>query len=106
MSPSGEMPVTHVSFDPRRYGDLGVSLVIPLIALAMGGIGFPGGAVYLRTDLMRSRPWRSAASLGTGRRRVYCSAACKQRAYDRRRIEAAMQAGEERGRDRARPFLA
>ena len=53
----------YLSFDPRRYGDLGVSLVIPLIALALGGIGFPGGAVYLRTDLMRSRPWRSAASL-------------------------------------------
>ena len=53
----------YLSFDPRRYGDLGVSLVIPLIALAIGGIGFPGGAVYLRTDLMRSRLWRSAASL-------------------------------------------
>jgi len=53
----------YLSFDPRRYGDLGVSLVIPLIALAMGGIGFPGGAVYLRNDLMRGRRWRSAASL-------------------------------------------
>jgi Zn-dependent protease len=56
-------PKGYLSFDPRRYGDLGVSLVIPLIALALGGIGFPGGAVYLRTDMMRSRPWRSAASL-------------------------------------------
>lgn len=53
----------YLAFDPRRYGDLGVSLVIPLIALALGGIGFPGGAVYLRDDLMRSRAWRSAASL-------------------------------------------
>jgi Zn-dependent protease len=56
-------PKGYLSFDPRRYGDLGVSLVIPLIALALGGIGFPGGAVYLQTDMMRSRAWRSAASL-------------------------------------------
>ena len=53
----------YLSFDPRRYGDLATSLVIPLMALALGGIGFPGGAVYLRNDLMRSRPWRAAASL-------------------------------------------
>lgn len=53
----------YLSFDPRRYGDIGTSLVIPVIALAMGGIGFPGGAVYLRNDLMRSRGWRAAASL-------------------------------------------
>ncbi len=53
----------YLSFDPRRYGDLGVSLVIPLIALIMGGIGFPGGAVYIRHDLIRSRLWSSASSL-------------------------------------------
>lgn len=62
----GDRTVTekgYLSFDPRRYGDLGVSLVIPLLALAMGGIGFPGGAVYIRNDLIRSRAWRSGASL-------------------------------------------
>ncbi|ACG79493.1 conserved hypothetical protein [Phenylobacterium zucineum HLK1] len=53
----------YLSFDPRRYGDLATSLVIPLIALALGGIGFPGGAVWLRHDLMRSPAWRAAASL-------------------------------------------
>ena len=53
----------YLSFDPRRYGDLGTSLVIPLLALALGGVGFPGGAVYLRNDLMRSKAWRAAASL-------------------------------------------
>lgn len=53
----------YLAFDPRRYTDLGVSIVIPLIFLALGGIGFPGGAVYLRNDLMRSRLWQSAASL-------------------------------------------
>lgn len=53
----------YLAFDPRRYADLGISIVIPLVFLALGGIGFPGGAVYLRNDLMRSRLWRSAASL-------------------------------------------
>ena len=53
----------YLAFDPRRYGDLGVSLVIPLVALIMGGIGFPGGAVYIRHDLIRNRAWRSASSL-------------------------------------------
>lgn len=53
----------YLTLDPFKYADLGTSLVIPLIALALGGIGFPGGAVYLREDLMRSRVWRAAASL-------------------------------------------
>ena len=53
----------YLSFDPRRYGDLATSLVIPLLALALGGIGFPGGAVWLRHDLMRGPFWRAAASL-------------------------------------------
>lgn len=53
----------YLTLDPRRYLDAGTSLVIPVIVLAIGGIGFPGGAVYLRPDLMRGRLWRSAASL-------------------------------------------
>lgn len=53
----------YLAFDPRRYADLQTTLVFPLLALALGGIGFPGGAVYLREDLMRTRLWRAAASL-------------------------------------------
>ena len=53
----------YLSFDPRRYGEVGVSLVLPLLALALGGVALPGGAVYLRNDLMRSRGWRAAAAL-------------------------------------------
>ena len=56
-------PKGYLAFDPRRYGDLGTSLVLPVIFLALGGIGFPGGAVYLRNDLMRGPFWRSAAAL-------------------------------------------
>lgn len=56
-------PKGYLAFDPRRYGDLGTSVVLPVIFLALGGIGFPGGAVYLRNDLMRGPVWRSAAAL-------------------------------------------
>ncbi|HXV00734.1 MAG TPA: site-2 protease family protein [Caulobacteraceae bacterium] len=53
----------YLDFDPRRYGALQTTLVVPILALALGGIGFPGGAVYLRDDLMRGRAWRAAAAL-------------------------------------------
>jgi Zn-dependent protease len=53
----------YLTLDPLKYTDLSTSLVLPLVALALGGIGFPGGAVYLRDDLMRSRRGRALASL-------------------------------------------
>lgn len=53
----------YLSMDPRKYADLQTTLIFPLIALALGGIGFPGGAVYLQENLMRSRLWRSASAL-------------------------------------------
>jgi Zn-dependent protease len=53
----------YLAFDPRRYGNLQTTLVFPVLALALGGIGFPGGAVYIRDDLIRSRGWRAATSL-------------------------------------------
>ena len=53
----------YLTLDPLKYTDLSTSLVLPLLALALGGIGFPGGAVYLRDDLMRSRRGRALASL-------------------------------------------
>lgn len=53
----------YLSFDPLRYADLATSVIIPVIVLVIGGIALPGGAVYLRPDLMRNRAWRSASSL-------------------------------------------
>ncbi len=53
----------YLTLDPLKYTDLGVTLLLPLVALALGGIGFPGAAVYLRPDLMRSPIGRSLASL-------------------------------------------
>ncbi|MET3663795.1 site-2 protease family protein [Caulobacter sp. 1776] len=53
----------YLTLDPLKYSDLVTTIIFPLIALALGGIGFPGGAVYLREDLMRSKGWRALASL-------------------------------------------
>lgn len=53
----------YLTLDPLKYVDVGVSIVIPILAVVLGGIGFPGGAVYLREDLMRNRLWRALASL-------------------------------------------
>lgn len=53
----------YLTFDPLKYADLATSVVIPVIVLAIGGIALPGGAVYLRPDLMRGPVWRAASSL-------------------------------------------
>jgi Zn-dependent protease len=53
----------YLTLNPLKYADPIMSIVVPVAILAIGGIGFPGGAVYLRPDLMRGRLWRSAASL-------------------------------------------
>ena len=46
----------YLTLDPRRYTQPGLSLVFPLVIVALGGIGLPGAAVYLRTWFMT--PWR------------------------------------------------
>ncbi len=53
----------YLSLDPLKYADPLTSIIIPVGILAFGGIALPGGAVYLREDLMRSPAWRSLASL-------------------------------------------
>jgi Zn-dependent protease len=53
----------YLSFNPLKYTHPVFSLVLPLIFLLMGGIGLPGGAVYIETSLIRSRNWRSLMSL-------------------------------------------
>lgn len=53
----------YLTMDPLKYADPVTSIVIPVVVLAIGGFALPGGAVYLRPDLMRSAAWRSASSL-------------------------------------------
>lgn len=53
----------YLTLNPILYFKLDLSLIIPVIVLLAGGIGFPGGAVYLRDGVMRSKGWRSLVSL-------------------------------------------
>jgi Zn-dependent protease len=53
----------YLSFNPMRYVDPVSSLLIPMVILALGGIGLPGGAVYINTSRLRSRAWETAVSL-------------------------------------------
>jgi Zn-dependent protease len=45
----------YLTLDPRRYSHPALSLLLPMIVIALGGIGLPGAAVYLRTWFMSAR---------------------------------------------------
>lgn len=53
----------YLTFNPLRYTDPMMSIGLPLLFLFMGGIGLPGGAVYIERWRLRSRGWWSAVSL-------------------------------------------
>ncbi|WP_297793180.1 site-2 protease family protein [Mycobacterium sp.] len=42
----------YLTLDPRRYSHVALSLVLPMVIVALGGIGLPGAAVYVRTWFM------------------------------------------------------
>ena len=53
----------YLSLDPLRYADPVTSVLIPVAILALGGIGFPGGAVYIQRQNLRGPLWRAGMSL-------------------------------------------
>jgi len=53
----------YLTFNPLKYTHPVYSLLLPLLFLMMGGLGLPGGAVYIETWRLRSRGWISAVSL-------------------------------------------
>ncbi len=53
----------YLTFNPLKYTHPVSSLLLPLLFLLLGGIGLPGGAVYIETWRLRSRAWMSAVSL-------------------------------------------
>ena len=52
-----------LTLNPLQYVDPMMSLALPALFVIMGGIALPGGATYVRLDLLRSRLWQSAVSL-------------------------------------------
>lgn len=54
----------YLSLNPLKYANPLLSIGLPIVFLLLGGIGLPGGAVYLDERSMRSNGWRSLASAG------------------------------------------
>lgn len=52
----------YLTLDIRRYADPGLSFVLPILFLLLGGIPLPGGAVWINQAALRSRARRSAVS--------------------------------------------
>jgi Zn-dependent protease len=53
----------YLDMNPLRYTNVVLSLVMPVLFLLLGGIGLPGGAVYINRSALRSRAWDSAVSV-------------------------------------------
>lgn len=53
----------YLTLDMRRYTDPVMSLLLPLVLLALGGIPLPGGAVWIDRGALRSRAIASAVAL-------------------------------------------
>ncbi|HKV86108.1 MAG TPA: site-2 protease family protein [Ktedonobacterales bacterium] len=59
---TSDSTISYLSFNPLKYVHPVLSLVMPVIFILLGFIPLPGGAVYLRRDLVRSKGWQSAIS--------------------------------------------
>lgn len=53
----------YLTLNPLHYTHPVYSLLLPLLFVVMGGIGLPGGAVYINDRLLHSKGWRTAVSL-------------------------------------------
>lgn len=62
----------YLSLDPLVYAHRDLSFVMPILFLMLGGIGLPGGAVYIDTSALRSRGWDSFVSLAGPLANIAC----------------------------------
>lgn len=53
----------YLELDPAHFMEPVGSILFPLMMLALGGIGLPGGAIFVRTELLRTRAWRVIVAL-------------------------------------------
>jgi Zn-dependent protease len=66
----------YLTLDIRRYTDLGLSFVLPVVFLLLGGIPLPGGAVWIDHGAIRSRGLRSLVSLAGPLTNLIVGAVC------------------------------
>lgn len=53
----------YLTLNPLKYTDPGLTLVVPIVMLLLGGIALPGAAVYINRRALRNRLWHSAVSV-------------------------------------------
>ena len=53
----------YLTFNPLKYTHPVYSLLLPMLFLLMGGIGLPGGAVYIERWRLKNRKWETLVSL-------------------------------------------
>src|SRR5690242_14224079 len=53
----------YLKMNPLHYAHPVYSLLMPVVFMLLGGIGLPGGAVYIEKHLLRSRAWETWVSL-------------------------------------------
>jgi Zn-dependent protease len=53
----------YLSMNPLHYTHPVLSIILPVVFVMLGGIGLPGGAVYIERHLLRSRKWETLVSL-------------------------------------------
>jgi Zn-dependent protease len=53
----------YLTLDPRHYAEPGLSLILPVMFVLMGGIGLPGGAVWINQAALRGDVTRTLVSL-------------------------------------------
>lgn len=66
----------YLTLDVRHYADPGTSLVFPIIILLIGGIGLPGGAVWINHGAIPSKTMRSLVSAAGPAASGLCALAC------------------------------
>lgn len=66
----------YLTLNPVHYFQGVGSLVLPVIALVIGGVALPGGAVMIRTDLIRQKWQQSLVALAGPAMSLICALAC------------------------------
>lgn len=66
----------YLTLDPRRYADPGLSLVLPVLFVLLGGIGLPGGAVWVDRGALRARWKQSLMSFAGPATNALAAVAC------------------------------
>lgn len=66
----------YLTLDPRLYADPLTSIAIPLFFLVIGGIGLPGGAVWINRAALRSSATATAVSLAGPATNLVFAALC------------------------------